>query len=70
MIAPAATPPAVVATLNKAAATALADPGVKSKLAEQGMTPVGDAPDHFRAFIAGETAKWAKVIHTAGIKVQ
>jgi tripartite-type tricarboxylate transporter receptor subunit TctC len=67
MIAPAATPPAVVATLNKAATTALADASVKSKLAEQGMTPVGDAPDHFRAFIAGETAKWAKVIKDSGI---
>ncbi|MBR0755012.1 tripartite tricarboxylate transporter substrate binding protein [Bradyrhizobium jicamae] len=67
MIAPAATPPAVIATLNKAAATALADAGVKSKLAEQGMTPVGDTPDHFRAFIAGETAKWAKVIKDSGI---
>jgi tripartite-type tricarboxylate transporter receptor subunit TctC len=67
MIAPAATPSAVVAKLNQLTVTALADAGVKSKLAEQGMTPVGDTSDHFRAFIAGETAKWAKVIKDSGI---
>src|SRR5262249_62344275 len=35
MVAPAATPPAIVATLNKITVTALADPAVKEKVAEQ-----------------------------------
>jgi tripartite-type tricarboxylate transporter receptor subunit TctC len=68
MIAPAATPPAIVAALNKITTTALADPAVKEKLADQGLTTVGDTPDQFRAFIASETAKWAKVIKDAGIE--
>jgi tripartite-type tricarboxylate transporter receptor subunit TctC len=68
MIAPAATPPAIVAALNKITTTALADPAVKEKLADQGLTTVGDSPEQFRGFIASETAKWAKVIKEAGIE--
>ena len=68
MIAPAATPPAVIAALNKITTTALADPSVKEKLAEQGLTTAGNSPEQFRDYIATETAKWAKVIKDAGIQ--
>jgi tripartite-type tricarboxylate transporter receptor subunit TctC len=67
MIAPGGTPPAIVASLNKLATAAMADPAVKAKLADQGLTVVGDAPEHFREFIGNETAKWAKVIKDAGL---
>jgi tripartite-type tricarboxylate transporter receptor subunit TctC len=43
------------------------DPAVKEKLGSQGLTVVGDTPEHFRAFIGSETAKWAKVINDAGL---
>ena len=69
MIAPAGTPPGIVAALNKAATAAIADPAVKEKLADQGLTPVGDTPEHFRRFIGSETAKWAKVIMDAGLAI-
>ena len=68
MIAPAGTPPATIAALNRITTTALADPAVKEKLAGQGLTTVGDTPEQFRAFIAGETTKWAKVIKDAGVQ--
>src|SRR5256714_3570049 len=68
MIAPAGTPPGIIAELNRITTTALADPGVKEKLSAQGMTTVGDTPEQFRAFIAGETTKWAKVIKDAGVQ--
>ena len=68
MVAPAATPPAIVAALNKITVTALADPAVKEKLAEQGLTTVGNSPEQFRDYIASETAKWAKVIKNAGVQ--
>jgi tripartite-type tricarboxylate transporter receptor subunit TctC len=68
MIAPAATPPAIIAALNKITTTALADPNVKEKLAEQGLTTAGNSPEQFRDYIATETAKWAKVIKDAGIQ--
>ena len=68
MIAPVGTPPATIAALNRITTTALADPAVKEKLADQGLTTVGDTPEQFRAFIASETAKWAKVIKDAGVQ--
>ncbi|MCC8983674.1 Bug family tripartite tricarboxylate transporter substrate binding protein [Bradyrhizobium acaciae] len=67
MVAPAGTPPAIVARLNKLATDAMADPAVKAKLAEQGLTLVGDTPEHFRDFVAADIRKWAKVIQDAGV---
>jgi tripartite-type tricarboxylate transporter receptor subunit TctC len=68
MVAPAGTPPAIVATLNKFATEAMRDPAVKEKLASQGAELIGDTPEHFRDFIAAEIAKWAKVIKDAGVE--
>jgi tripartite-type tricarboxylate transporter receptor subunit TctC len=70
MVAPAKTPPAVIATLNKAAVEAMKDPGVIEKLASQGAILVGDSPEHFRTYIDGETRKWAKVIKDAGVQTE
>ncbi|HEV3501421.1 MAG TPA: tripartite tricarboxylate transporter substrate binding protein [Bradyrhizobium sp.] len=68
MVAPAKTPEKIVATLNRIANEAMADPGVKQKLADQGLTLAGDTPEHFRGFIDAETKKWAKVIKDAGVE--
>jgi tripartite-type tricarboxylate transporter receptor subunit TctC len=68
MIAPANTPPAIVAALNRIANEAMADPLVKQKLADQGLTVAGDTPEQFRDYIAGETRKWARVIKDAGVE--
>ena len=70
MVAPAGTPKDVVATLNKAAVEATKDPAVVSKLASLGAILIGNTPDEFHAFIASETAKWAKVIKDAGVPTQ
>src|SRR3974390_2260039 len=70
MIAPAKTPPDVVAALNAAAVEAMKDSGVREKLSSQGAILVGDTPEHFRSFIESETEKWAKVIKEAGVEVQ
>ncbi len=68
MVAPKGTPVAIIATLNKIALEAMADPAVKDKLASQGATLIGDTPDHFRGFIEAEIKKWAKVIKDAGVE--
>ena len=68
MVAPKGTPKEIVAALHRLATLAMADPSVKEKLALQGATLIGDTPEHFRAFIADETAKWAKVIKDAGVE--
>src|SRR4051812_23082846 len=67
MIAPGGTPRAVVATLNRIATTAMNDPAVKEKLANQGLTVVGDTPEHFARFIDAEITRWAKVIKDSGV---
>jgi tripartite-type tricarboxylate transporter receptor subunit TctC len=67
MVAPKGTPPPIVAALHRIATEAMADPVVREKLAVQGATLVGDTPEHFRAFIADETRKWAGVIKDAGV---
>lgn len=67
MVAPAATPPAIVAMLHRVATEAMADPIVKEKLASQGAELIGDSSDHFRDFLDAEIRKWADVIKQAGV---
>ncbi len=69
MIAPAATPPDVIARLNRITTEAMSDPNVKEKLADQGLTLVPQTPEQFRDYIASETLKWKKVIKDAGVPV-
>ena len=69
MVAPAETPNNVTAALNRIANEAMADPSVKEKLADQGLTVAGDTPEHFRGYIEAETKKWARVIKDAGVEM-
>jgi tripartite-type tricarboxylate transporter receptor subunit TctC len=69
MVAPAATPPDIIAKLNHITTEAMSDPNVKDKLADQGLTLVPQTPDQFRDYIAAETKKWAKVIKDAGVPI-
>jgi tripartite-type tricarboxylate transporter receptor subunit TctC len=70
MVAPAGTPAPIVATLNKIATSAMRDPTVKEKLDSQGLTLIGDTPEHFHGFIDAEIKKWAGVIKQAGIPTE
>jgi tripartite-type tricarboxylate transporter receptor subunit TctC len=70
MIAPAKTPDHIVAALNRFANEAMADPAVKQRLADQGLTVAGDTPEHFRGFIDSEIRKWEKVISDAGVSIE
>jgi tripartite-type tricarboxylate transporter receptor subunit TctC len=70
MVAPAGTPPDIVAALNRIATEAMRDPAVRDKLASQGATLAGDTPEHFRGFIESETRKWAAVIRDAGVQTE
>jgi tripartite-type tricarboxylate transporter receptor subunit TctC len=68
MVAPAATPPAVIARLHQVTAQALKSPEVKDKLSAQGAILVGNTPDEFAAYIQSEIDKWGKVAKAANIK--
>jgi len=67
--APAATPPDIIATLNKAINTAHGDPRIRQRLIELGVIPAAaNSPGEFAKFISDEVEKWSKVIKFAGIK--
>jgi tripartite-type tricarboxylate transporter receptor subunit TctC len=69
VLAPAGTPPAIVAKLNAEIAKWLATPEAKEKLSKQGANAAGGTPEDFAKHIAVETAKWAKVVKESGAKV-
>ena len=68
ILAPAATPPALVNRLNGEINKALAAPDLKDRLLNAGIQPVGTTPAEFGSFIKSETVRFAKVIKDAGIK--
>ena len=68
LLAPAGTPPDVVAALSREVNAALKTDAVIAPLRAQGMEPIGGSPAEFAAYIASETAKWAPVVEAAGLK--
>lgn len=67
--APAATPPEIVARLNREINAILAQPDMRQKLSEQGAEAVGGTPEAFAEHIARERQKWARVVREAAITV-
>jgi tripartite-type tricarboxylate transporter receptor subunit TctC len=65
---PRATPPQIVARLNREINAGLAAAEIKEKYAKLGTTPMVMTPEEFWAFAQGETDKWREVIERAGIK--
>lgn len=69
LLAPAGTPPDVVLQLEGAVKQALADEGIRARFAELGFLELNLDHVQLRDFFQSETAKFKKVIDTAGIKV-
>ena len=69
VVAPAGTPPAVIARLNDALVKALAQPEVREKFATQGLDAASSTPAEFGAHIRSEIEKWGKVAKAANIKL-
>ena len=67
--APKNTPAEIVIKLNKEIAAALIDPQIKARFAALGAEPMPMTPVEFGEFVADETAKWAKVVKFADIKL-
>jgi tripartite-type tricarboxylate transporter receptor subunit TctC len=65
---PAKTPTDMVQKVQEAATQVLADPGVRKKLAEQGISATGTSPESLRQFMNQEVQKYQTVIKAAGIK--
>lgn len=70
LLAPAATPVAVVAYLNREVVEVLETPSVKARMLAQGFTPRPMTPDVFRKFIQDETVKFADLIKSNNITIE
>ena len=69
LVAPAGTPPEVVAKLNHAFVAALDSPDTRTRFATLLAEPVASTPDQFGAFMKSELAKYEKVVKATGAKV-
>jgi tripartite-type tricarboxylate transporter receptor subunit TctC len=69
LVAPARTPKEIIATLNRALATTLADDGIKTSLAKLGVDIVGGTPEDFSAYIKSEIPKWTAIVKSSGAKL-
>ena len=67
VLAPAGTPPAVIARLNVALNTAMARPAVHETLARQGIQPQHGTPEAFGAYVRAEVTKWTGVVQQMGL---
>jgi tripartite-type tricarboxylate transporter receptor subunit TctC len=68
LFAPAGTPPAAIAYLNRQAREIFSAPDVRERFASQGLVlPLGP-PEQLGAFVAEERKRWGEVIERAGIK--
>ena len=65
---PKGTPKEVVAKLHAETVKALADPGLKERLAQQGAEPGGMAPEAYAKFVREETTRWGELAKGAGVK--
>ena len=69
LLAPAGTPEAVVAKLYTEVNRLLRTPDVVERFTVQGIDVIGGSPAEFAAFLRQDVAKYAKLVKTAGIKV-
>ncbi len=70
MIAPSATPPAVIKKLHDEALKALASPEIKERLAKLGADPFPMSPEAFNAYIKTEMDTAARIAKAANLKAQ
>jgi tripartite-type tricarboxylate transporter receptor subunit TctC len=70
MLAPAATPRAIVVRIHEVLSKALATPEARELFLSQGHELGGEGPEEYSAFLKAEIEKWARVAKAAGIPKQ
>ena len=70
VLVPAHTPQPIIDLLYREISKAMIQPDVAEKLVALGFDTIASTPDEFSARIRTDIPKWAKVIHTAGIKAE
>ena len=69
-LAPAATPPEIIAKLNAELVKAAKAADIGERMATDGGEPLGTTPEQFRQHLIEEIARWRKVVQVAGIRVE
>ena len=69
LLAPAGTPPAIIAKWNADVTAILDAPEMRERLTAQGAEAAPTTPNEFAAFIARELAKYARIVQASGAKV-
>jgi len=69
MFVPNGTPQPVIAKLNQAINTVLAEPEIREKLLAQGGEAVGGSPEALQTIVAAELARWPQLVRQAGLKI-
>ncbi len=69
MVAPARTPPPVIAQLNREVNRILLLPAVAAVLRDQGVEPVGGSPEQFALHLRTQVEKWGTLARGAGIRL-
>ena len=67
---PARTPQDIVARLNRETVKGLAAAEIHQRFIANGGEPASSTPDEMRRFMVEESARWAKIIKLAGIKIE
>ena len=70
VVAPAKTPPEIIARLNAEIVKIMKSPDVQNRILQVGIEPLSSTPEEFAEFIKAEIPKWAEVIKTADIEIQ
>jgi len=68
IVAPAGTPPAVIAKLNAEVVKALNTQEVRDKFKQNGIDPVSSTPEQFGNLIQSEITRWREVVKASGAK--
>lgn len=70
LVAPARTPPEIIARLATAVQRIVREPAFQERMLEIGSVPIGDTPEQFRAYVNVELARWSKVVKDSGAKLE
>jgi len=70
IVAPKGTPKEVIEALNRAANTALQDPALQERFAQQGSSVAGGSPAEFGDHLRGELSRWEGAVKAADLRLQ
>ena len=65
---PASLPADITAKLNAAIVAALANPGMREQLKNEGAAPVGNSAAEFAAFVRDDVKRWAPIVRQSGAR--